>query len=67
MAELKNCPFCGGEAYYRKPQRDGAFDVMMVECKRCGASPFAISVYGGEDMEVKHIAIARLWNRRIGE
>ena len=44
---LKPCPFCGGEAYYRTPThlKRTAFDVMMVECKQCGASPYAVEVY----------------------
>ena len=44
---LKPCPFCGGEAYYRTPThlKGTAFDVMMVECKQCGASPYAVEVY----------------------
>ena len=64
--ELKPCPFCGGEAYFRTPQHDrgSAFEIMMVECKRCGASPYAIQVYACENEENKRAAIARLWNRR---
>lgn len=47
--KLKPCPFCGGEAYYRTPThlKGTAFDVMTVECKQCGASPYAVEVYDG--------------------
>ena len=45
--KLKPCPFCGGKAYYRTPThlKGTAFDVMTVECKQCGASPYAVEVY----------------------
>lgn len=64
--KLKPCPFCGGEAYYRTPTHlEGtAFDVMMVECKHCGASPYAVEVYENDTEENKRKAIAEFWNRR---
>lgn len=68
MTKLLPCPFCGGEAYYRTPQHvaNTAFDRMMVECKRCGASPYSVEVYEGDTVENKREAIARFWNRRDG-
>lgn len=36
MAELKKCPFCGGEAEY-EVFNDGFFTWGRVECKQCGA------------------------------
>ena len=64
--EIKPCPFCGGEAYYRTPQHEKgtAFDVCMIECKQCGATPYGISVYENETDENKKASIARFWNRR---
>lgn len=63
--KLKPCPFCGGEAYFRKRNINGsAFDMMLVECKNCGASPYAISVYMYDTKENKRAAIAEKWNRR---
>lgn len=64
--KLKSCPFCGGEAYYRTPThlKGTAFDVMMVECKQCGASPYAVEVYENDTEENKRKAIAEFWNRR---
>ena len=64
--KLKSCPFCGGEAYYRTPThlKGTAFDVMMVECKQCGASPYAVEVYEYNTEENKRKAIAEVWNRR---
>lgn len=64
--DLKACPFCGGKAYFRNPVPDGAFDTMIIECKSCGASPYAINVYNGESTDKKRNAIARFWNRREG-
>lgn len=64
--ELLPCPFCNGEAYYRTPQHvnGSAFDVMRVECKQCGASPYAVQVYQYDTEENKRAEIARFWNRR---
>ena len=66
MNELLPCPFCGGEAYYLTPEKEKgtAFETMRVECRKCGAVPFAISVYEGNTYEQKKQAIARQWNRR---
>lgn len=63
---LKPCPFCGGEAYYRTPThlKGTAFDVMMVECKQCGASPYAVEVYENDTEENKRKTISEFWNRR---
>lgn len=62
--KLKPCPFCGGEAYYRTPIHKGCEVIMMVECKHCGASPYAayLSDVWGEDKWKE--AIAEMWNRR---
>lgn len=64
---LKPCPFCGGEAYYRTPEHQSgtAFDVMRVECKSCGASPYSVETYMYNDVEDKCAKIAEIWNRRI--
>ena len=66
MIELLPCPFCGGEAYYRKPipEKRGCFETMVVECKHCGASPFGVSVYDGETLDHKRGTIAKFWNMR---
>ncbi len=67
MEELKPCPFCGGEAYFRTPTKEKgtAFCIVSVECKQCGASPFATMVYEGEDDVNKKLAAAKHWNRRV--
>lgn len=66
---LLPCPFCGGEAYYRTPEhhKGTAFDIMRIECKRCGATPYAIEIYEFNKEEDKRAAIARLWNRRYND
>ena len=65
--KLKPCPFCGGEAYYRTPThlKGTAFDVAALECKQCGASPYAVEVYEFDTAENKRKAIAEFWNRRV--
>lgn len=67
--ELKPCPFCGGEAYYRKPidMEGTAFVAVGVECKKCGAYPFSTMVYEGESDEKKKAVAAKHWNRRGGD
>ena len=69
MTILKPCPFCGGEAYFRKPmhEKGTAFDKCMIECRKCGAAPYAISVYEFDKYEKKYEAIAKYWNMREGE
>lgn len=37
---------------------------MMIECKKCGASPYAVSVYENASDSDKKTAIAEYWNRR---
>lgn len=67
QVDLIPCPFCGGEPYYRKPEHMNgtAFDIMRIECKHCGASPYAVQVYEYDTLESKQMAIAEMWNRRI--
>lgn len=65
--DLLPCPFCGGQAYYRTPVRKGPEDIMIVECKRCGAAPYAVFVSEVLDESAKRAAIAEFWNRRTRE
>lgn len=69
VQQLKSCPFCGGEPYYRKPEHlsKTAFDVMRIECKKCGATPYAVEVYEGKTETEKRETIARFWNRRADD
>jgi Lar family restriction alleviation protein len=69
VQQLKPCPFCGGEPYYRKPEHlnKTAFDVMRIECKKCGAAPYAVEVYEGKTESEKRETIARFWNRRAND
>lgn len=66
MQILKPCPFCGGEPYFLTPKhvKGTAFDRVGVECKNCGANPYAIEVYEGSSEEDKKATAARFWNRR---
>ena len=61
---MKECPFCGGEAYNRMPEKSGTSVVMAIECKKCGASPYAVIVPECWDDVDKKKAIAKHWNRR---
>ena len=64
MAELKPCPFCGGEAHtytYSTMSKGKLVDVWVVHCKRCGLNyPPKIRGYQGK-YEFEAI---EAWNRR---
>ena len=69
--QLKNCPFCNGEAYLEKSYRTFAEGkVAFVRCKKCGASgrrvklaDFGKSSYSGEALK----KAADLWNERAND
>lgn len=64
MSELKSCPFCGGEAQYRKATDqigNLVASTWKVECSNCWASPLPNN-YEGD----KRVAAAR-WNRRAND
>ena len=69
MTELKPCPFCGGHArLFRIGHQNGtAFDDWGIECVKCGAMPWAFSVYQFEDQAEIHEKCAERWNRRAKE
>ena len=54
MAELKKCPFCGGEAEYEE-FNDGFFTWGRVECK-CGAM-----------LTTPPVTTIEAWNNRVTE
>ena len=68
MTELKPCPFCGGRARLVRfgHQSGTAFDDWGIECVKCGAMPWAFSVYQYEDQAEIHEKCAAKWNRRAG-
>lgn len=51
MAELKPCPFCGGEAR----RYNGTIDSYGVTCKKCSAKVYGYSTQTGA---------TRAWQRR---
>ena len=74
MAELKICPFCGGEARFRGGNSisptycDGAivdcewdYAPVYVECKSCGAS--TVGFYSDDD-DQNYEDAEKAWNRR---
>lgn len=61
---LASCPFCGGQPYIRAPIHKGCEDIMIIECKQCGASPYSVYVSEVLDEADKRNAIAEKWNRR---
>lgn len=69
--ELKNCPFCGGEAYLEESHR--AFiggvtsRVAFVRCKKCNARSgrFELAAYGHTKNSVDaNTDAVKAWNRR---
>lgn len=65
MAELKPCPFCGGEAevvphkFWSDVLKDWKIDSYGIECKNCHTSGYQF--WGCEEHAIK------AWNRRMGE
>ncbi len=70
MTKPKPCPFCGGEArtIWHPPKIKGGlgenFGHALVECIKCGAVPWSVMGYDGE--ETKECVIER-WNRRTND
>ena len=71
MAELKNCPFCNGKAWFwTKGTRYGF--IAWVECETCGCKTKAVSTKLQVDDEgfeetTPATVIAASWNRRVGD
>lgn len=59
--ELKNCPFCGGEAVLCSSCISPATDV-VVECKSCHAGTAFFNDGTPEELHKKAI---EAWNRRV--
>ena len=61
MAELKPCPFCGGEARLRKDE----YRNFWVECKNCLCGT---SFASGSSPDEKLIeTVIQDWNRRVSD
>lgn len=59
MSILKNCPFCGAEAQYRK--FGAGNDLLVIECNNPHGACCRMSTVDGED--AKRI-LTEKWNRR---
>lgn len=65
--KLKPCPFCGGTAQFKNPVNKGLYSELSVECRRCGASPYVLEMYGDKSGKEKKKALAEVWNRRTND
>lgn len=64
MAELKPCPFCGGEAsIYHRTYKTGT-EYMQVTCASCGA--MSMDIPASVEYCAKETAI-EAWNRRVND
>ena len=64
--KLKSCPFCGGEASFRRTRKEsmtGRWDAWIV-CKQCCAKPFKFEGRMWEKEEDALKVLCREWNRR---
>ena len=70
LPELKNCPFCGGEAKYveglnnRCTGHGESSDDAGVRCCDCGIG-IVESSYAGYQIEIRQSKCAEKWNARI--
>jgi Lar family restriction alleviation protein len=68
LDKIKNCPFCGGEAYARfVPGSKGAFGYASVECRKCGAVPYVHQAYYLLSKEEATKGVIEAWNRRVND
>lgn len=64
---LKPCPFCGGDAYIHiDKKKNGTFNYVSVECKKCGAVPYVMQAYFGYSDEIASESVVDKWNKRKG-
>ena len=63
MAELKPCPFCGGEAFL-EPYRVRKGYEASIQCNQCLCSMSTIT-YDEEETAIEDIVKA--WNRRVND
>ena len=59
--ELKPCPFCGGEATFKRDRISGIYCVKCTNCKCMTTFQFDF----GEGEEVSKRKAADVWNRRV--
>ena len=45
-------------------QTELKFSELSIECRRCGATPYTLEMYGNRSNEEKKKALAEVWNRR---
>ncbi len=69
MLKIKPCPHCGGEGMARWDSTSGmkgsgAFGYASVTCRKCGATPYALTCYVNDDEEHAVEGVINLWNRR---
>lgn len=64
MAELKPCPFCGGEAVSLIRKQKGKKQV-SIKCRQCNARSGVIVLDVWEDAKPAVDEVAGYWNRRV--
>lgn len=61
MADLKPCPFCGGQAVFYIGRYSGGTNYVVVKCRKCNAK--TEEIIGSVAYCAKDVVID-LWNRR---
>ena len=63
MAELKPCPFCGGEAEVNEDRLDG-YTIFIVSCENSKCPVIVETMHRAGNTKAQAI---EAWNRRAGE
>lgn len=64
---IKNCPFCGGEAFYdTKQENDGycSYKVGYIRCDKCGCQTPSFIIDGYYGADTKKEDVYEIWNIR---
>lgn len=66
--DIKNCPFCGGEAIYKidtEPDGYCHYTVGFIKCDKCGCQTPHLIIDGYYGATTKEEDVYKIWNKRV--